>query len=190
MNNSILIIMAGGKSSRMKRDKALLPFRGYNSLAEYQYRRFKSLFHRVYISAKSDKFDFPVDIIEDSYEESSPLIAIISIFERLKDINEVAILSVDSPYIQKEQFQTLLKNRKKEIDIIVANSKNGIEPLCGIYRRTIIPIAKEMLSNNRHSLKTLLERCNSKNIYFENSNLFTNLNYPEDYKLAKTISYP
>jgi len=33
------IIFAGGKSSRMGRDKALLPFGGYDTLTEYQYRR-------------------------------------------------------------------------------------------------------------------------------------------------------
>jgi len=52
------IIFAGGKSSRMGRDKALLPFGGYDTLTEYQYRRLSKIFNRVYISTKNDKFNF------------------------------------------------------------------------------------------------------------------------------------
>ena len=34
-----LVILCGGKSSRMKEDKALLPFSNASSLAKYQYKR-------------------------------------------------------------------------------------------------------------------------------------------------------
>ncbi len=52
------IILAGGKSGRMKKDKSLLPFNEYNTLAEFQYRRLSKIFSKVYISTKNNKFDF------------------------------------------------------------------------------------------------------------------------------------
>ena len=188
MNNSILIIMAGGKSSRMKRDKALLPFGGYNSLAEYQYRKFKPFFSTVYISAKNNKFDFSVALIDDIYTDSSPLIALISIFEILKETDEVFILSVDAPYINLGVFQTLKEEAKKESSVIVADSKNGIEPLCAIYRRKVLPFAKEMLKENKHRLQTLLEGVATQKVFFEDIKLFTNMNYPTDYIRANSLS--
>ncbi|HEY9190437.1 MAG TPA: NTP transferase domain-containing protein, partial [Sulfurovum sp.] len=66
------VIIAGGKSSRMGEDKALLPFGPYRSLAEFQYHRLSSLFETVYISAKKHKFDFSCRVIEDIHQESSP----------------------------------------------------------------------------------------------------------------------
>ncbi|HGZ69822.1 MAG TPA: molybdenum cofactor guanylyltransferase, partial [Nitratifractor sp.] len=75
------VILAGGKSSRMGSDKALLPFGGYPTLAEYQYRRLSILFENVYISTKEDKFDFEAPLILDKEKSSSPLLAAASIFE-------------------------------------------------------------------------------------------------------------
>ena len=188
MNSSILIIMAGGKSSRMKRDKALLPFGGYNSLAEYQYTKFKPFFSIVYISAKNSKFDFSVALIEDVYADSSPLVALVSIFETLIEIDEVFILSVDAPCINLGVFQKLKEEAKKESSVIVADSKNGIEPLCAIYRRSILPEAKKMLKENRHRLQTLFESVSTQKVFFKDENLFINVNYPSDYERAKCLS--
>ena len=188
MNNTILVIMAGGKSSRMQQDKALLPFNGYNSLAEYQCQRFKPLFSKVYISAKENKFDFPIKIIEDCYSSSSPLVGLVSIFETLDKIDEVMVLSVDAPFVDKEVFNALLNRAKKESSVIVAESPNGIEPLCAIYRRAVFPVAQEMLSKNRHRLQTVLDRVETQKLFFSDEKLFMNLNYPSDYELAKTFS--
>ena len=188
MKNSILIIMAGGKSSRMKRDKALLPFGGYNSLAEYQYLKFKPFFSTVYISAKNSKFDFSIAVIKDVYSDSSPLVALVSIFETLRDIDELFILSVDVPCINLGVFQKLKKEAKKESSVIIADSKNGIEPLCAIYRRTVLPSAKKMLKENRHRLKTLFDSVTTQKVFFNDENLFINVNYPYDYERAKRLS--
>ena len=188
MNSSVLIIMAGGKSSRMKQDKALLPFGDYNSLAEYQYRKFKPFFSTVYISAKKNKFDFSVALIEDIYINSSPLVALVSIFETLKERDEVFILSVDSPCINLRVFQKLKEEAKKESSVIVADSKNGIEPLCAIYRRTVLPFAKEMLKENKHRLQTLFESVPTQKVFFKNRELFINMNYPADYFSVNSLS--
>jgi molybdopterin-guanine dinucleotide biosynthesis protein A len=178
-----LVIMAGGKSSRMKQDKALLPFGEYNSLAEYQYKRLSSYFDNIYISAKNNKFDFDVDVIEDRYKNSSPLVGLISIFETLK-IEEVFILSVDAPFITMQTIDTLYSKAEEDKNVIVAESKNGIEPLCGIYRATILERAKNFLEQENHRLQALLNSLNTQKIKI-NHNEFMNLNHPFEYEEAK-----
>jgi len=175
--------MAGGKSSRMKQDKALLPFGKYNSLAEYQYRRLSSYFDKIYISTKSNKFDFDIDIIEDNYNNSSPLVALVSIFDSLKE-EEVFILSVDVPFITTQTIEKLYKEAKEENHIIVAESNNGLEPLCGIYRRAILNTARKFLKEDNHRLQSLLNSVNTQKVKI-NSNEFTNLNHPFEYEEAK-----
>jgi len=67
------VIFAGGKSSRMGKDKASLPFGSYDTLAEYQYQRLKKIFSDIYIGSKTDKFDFNAPLILDRYSVSSPM---------------------------------------------------------------------------------------------------------------------
>ena len=55
-----MVIFAGGKSSRMGQDKALMPFGKYNSLAQYQCERLSKIFKNIYISSKTNKFDFDI----------------------------------------------------------------------------------------------------------------------------------
>ena len=183
--NSIAVILAGGKSSRMKQDKALLPFGGCNSLTEFQQRRLSKIFSKVYISSKNNKFDFDVDIIEDRYESSSPLVALVSIFEALDDIEEVFLLSVDAPFVDKGIINTLYKNNTSIDDVVVAQSNNGLEPLCAIYHRSCLIEAKKALEANRHKLHSLFEKLNLKIVKIDNEYAFINLNYPSEYREAK-----
>ena len=186
-SNSIAVILAGGKSSRMQRDKALLPFWGYSSLAEFQYIRLSKLFSKVYISSKNNKFDFDVDIIEDRYEESSPLVALVSIFETLSNIEEVFLLSVDAPFVNKGIIDTLYKNNNVIKDIVVAKSNNGLEPLCAIYNRSCLIEAKKALKANQHKLRSLFKNLNIKIVKIENESAFINLNYPSEYEKVKKL---
>jgi molybdopterin-guanine dinucleotide biosynthesis protein A len=178
-----LVIIAGGKSSRMKQDKALLPFGEFNSLAEYQYRRLSSYFDKIYISAKNNKFDFDVDIIEDKYNNSSPLVALVSIFETLQE-EEVFILSVDAPFVTTQTIEKLYMEAEDESSAIVVESNNGLEPLCGIYRQSILNRAKEFLIEDNHRLQALLNSINTQKVKI-NHNEFMNLNHPFEYEKAK-----
>ena len=187
-NRKTAVIIAGGKSSRMGRDKALLPFAGYSTLAEYQYRRLSDFFEKVYISAKSNKFDFDVRMVEDRYEVSSPLVAIVSIFESL-EVSEVFILSVDAPFVSIETIEKLYQKAESSTsDIIVAKSPHGVEPLCAIYRRSMFPLAQKLLDEESHRLQTLLAEANTSTVEFEDEMLFTNLNHPKEYEEAHSTA--
>jgi molybdopterin-guanine dinucleotide biosynthesis protein A len=179
------VLFAGGKSSRMGKDKALLPFAHYNSLSEFQYRRFEELFETVYLSAKDDKFDFEAPLILDRYEISSPLAALVSVFETL-DSDAVFILSVDAPFVEKNIIAELLENIE-DCDAVIAQSESGSQPLCGIYKRSILPIALKSLEENDHRLGKLLKRVKTKWVSFEDDAAFANLNHPQEYEDAKKL---
>ena len=182
--NSTAVIFAGGRSSRMGKDKSLLPFGEYDTLCEYQYRRLQKIFKRVYVSAKSGKFSFDAEIITDIHEDSSPLVGLVSIFETVAD-NEIFVLSVDAPFVDKAVLDKLYKKSgDTTLDAIVAKSPMGTQPLCGIYRRSVLPKARQLLDKNIHRLNFLLKESNTKYIEFPNEDPFFNINHPEDYKKA------
>jgi molybdopterin-guanine dinucleotide biosynthesis protein A len=177
------VIFAGGKSSRMGEDKALLPFGGYPTLTEFQQAKLHTMFDKVYISAKENKFNFDCLVIEDNDTENSPLVGIISIFETLK-VEEVFILSVDAPLVNKETIQKLLENDHPSRDAIVAQSPSGIQPLCGVYKRSILPLAYMQLEKGNHRLGDLLKLANTLFVKFDEDIPFTNLNHPGEYQKA------
>ena len=177
------IIFAGGKSSRMGEDKALLPFAHYPTLTEFQYDKLSTLFDKVYISAKENKFDFDCIVIQDNYTEDSPLIGLISVFETLK-AEEVFILSVDAPFVNKETIEKLLKHNESKFDVVVAESPSGVQPLCGLYKRSILPLAYTQLEKENHRLGDLLRLANTLFVEFDEDDPFTNLNHPKEYQQA------
>lgn len=178
-----LVIFAGGKSSRMGEDKALLPFGKYPTLTQYQYTKLSHYFQNVYISSKTDKFDFECRVIEDTQEGYSPLIALLSIFETLA-VDEVFILSVDAPFVSKEVIERILESRDERRDIVVAKSPSGVQPLCGCYKKTILPLAYAQLEKGNHKLLDLLALAKTKLVVFKEDEPFTNLNHPQEYREA------
>ncbi len=177
----VAIIFAGGKSSRMGSDKSLLPFAGYSSLTHYQHQRLSSMFDEVYISTKKDKFDFPANLILDRYSDSSPLVALISIFDST-DIEEAFVLSVDAPFVDSDIIDEIYNHSiESDSDVIVAKSRQGLEPLCAIYRRSILEKAKIFLEQNNHRLNALIREVDATIVEFTDDEKFSNLNYHHEY---------
>lgn len=179
------IIFAGGKSSRMGQDKSLLAFGGYRSLAEYQYQRLSSLFDKVYISAKEDKFDFTADIIEDSPSQNifAPTAGFDALFKRLQD-KRFFVLSVDTPFISREEIRILLENDREELDAVIARTASGSHPMCGIYHRSLAEAFETMLHEDNHRLGQLLKKSKTAFVDFEEERAFANLNHPHEYEEA------
>ncbi len=177
------VIFAGGKSSRMGRDKASLPFGGFDTLAEYQYQRLKKIFKDVYIGSKTEKFDFDAPLILDCYEANSPMAGLVSAFETLEKADAVFVLSVDAPFVDEAIISRLLR-ADGNADAVIARCCKKVQPLCGLYRRSTLPNAKATLDADKHKMGILLEELNTHYVDFENKDAFLNLNRPEEYETA------
>ena len=180
------IIFAGGKSSRMGRDKALLPFGSFSTLCEFQHSRLSKIFSNVYISCKDrNKFNFEANFIEDSssIDTFAPTIGFISAFEQLPNKSFFAI-SVDSPFINEEIIKILLSFSKEGFDAVVARTSQGIQPLCGFYSDSLEKKFLQMQKEDNHKLTYLLKLSNTHFVDFQDKHAFLNLNYPDEYQQA------
>ncbi len=181
------VIFAGGKSSRMGEDKALLPFAGFDTLTQFQLSKFTPYFKDVYIGCKDkSKFDFNANFIEDlkRYEDSAPHIGLISAFEKLESA-AIAVISVDAPYFEAKHFERLY-DKLADGDAVVSKSPNGNQPLCAIYKRSILPLLKEMTAQKKYRFAHLFEKISVKFVEFKDEGIFTNLNTAEDYEKLNT----
>jgi molybdopterin-guanine dinucleotide biosynthesis protein A len=180
------IIFAGGRSSRMGRDKALLPFAGFPTLTQYQYVRLQKLFRRVCISAKeADKFGFEADVIPDTVETGihAPTAGFVSVFQHLDD-EKVFVLSVDSPFVGTEQIAELIAADGDDVDAVIARTGSGSHPMCGIYNRSLLPDFERMLHEDNHRLGQLLKQRRTRYVSFGDETPFANLNHPHEYEEA------
>ena len=178
------IIVAGGKSSRMGSDKALLPFGQSETLTQYQLKRIDGWFQSVHVSCKNrDKFDFDASFIEDvkEFDEFSPLVALYSILKKIQA--PVAILSVDTPFVNKEVYDKLYRYIL-DFDAVIAKSPFGSHQLCALYSPEILQTLKEQIMQDNHKIRDLLAKIKTKYIDFDDDELFTNLNRPDEYKKA------
>ena len=180
------VIFAGGKSSRMGEDKTLLPFAGFTTLTEFQYSRLTKIFSHVYISCKDKtKFDFKANFIEDSQVADiyAPTLGFISTFSTLKS-NTFFAISVDVPFINATIINELIKYDTPQVDATIAKTSQGIQPLCGIYHRSLEKKFLDMLKSDEHKLGFLLKNSNTNFLTFKDEELFLNLNHPQEYKKA------
>jgi len=179
------VILAGGKSSRMGQDKALMPFGGYGSMVEYQYAKMSKIFKKVYISTKEDKFNFKANLILDRYKESSPLVAIASVLEEINE--DFFLISVDMPLIPIEDIENLkhLYIESQKFEIYTIKTENGIEPTVSIYTKAILPKVQNMLKSGNHKLKELIKICGTKVVNTDSGKSYLNVNTEDDYNSAK-----
>ena len=182
------VILCGGKSSRMKEDKTLLPFFNSNSLAQFQYDRLKLHFQNIYISSKTNKFNFINEknlILDENKEIFSPILALDTIFKKINN-RKIFIITVDSPFVTIESIKELIKN-SVDVDVCVAKTEDKVHNLCGVFDSNISITIQSMLRDDIHKINYLIKQNKFKIIEFTNHNEFMNINNPEDYK--KSLSY-
>ena len=173
------VILAGGKSSRMGTDKALLPFYEFSSLAKFQHHKLSKLFSTVYLSAKNNKFDFECNFLQDcDMANFSPLIALKSAIEA-SDSDRVFIIAVDYPFISQQSITKLIQNETGHEIIIAKTIQN--HNLCGIYTKKVLPKIDELISNNIHKIGYLISISNHITIDFKDNDEFCNLNFKSQY---------
>lgn len=183
MFNFPCVILAGGKSSRMGKDKSLLPFGGFKTLTEYQINRLQPLFKSVHVSAKEDKFSFHMKLIKDDMETFSPMVAFAKILNHFKN-SHVFIISVDAPFVTSHEIEKLL-SYANDYDIIIPKTPSHEHPLCGFYTTSLASKCEELACKDMHKIGLLKDFAKVKYVEFKEEEPFTNLNYIDEYEKAK-----
>ena len=150
-------ILAGGKSSRLGRNKALLPVRG-RSLLELQVHRLAPLFDRIVIGA-SDPLPysgFGLPIIPDFYAVGCALTGIhAALSAALTEF--VFVVACDLPHLSPDLVDSLLRQRIG-VDAVVPISSRGDEPLHAVYSKKCLPAIHEAARQGRWGTAAFLSR--------------------------------
>lgn len=176
-----VIILAGGQSRRMQREKSLLPVNG-SVLIETVIAQIGPHFSEIIISTDAkDKFAFlDLPLIEDEIPGQGPLMAIMSAL-RVSAHAINFILACDIPFIHIPFMQKILSLAKAH-DIVVPRYRDGkFEPLFAAYNRGVIPVIEEQIKRGDRKISSLFPVCRTKFVAMDRQKWFRNLNTLKEY---------
>lgn len=181
-----LVILAGGKSTRMGSDKASLPF-GKLSVIESMIERFRHYFNNIYISAaQKDQLEilrleerYGVTLIYDDVKACGPIGGLYAVFNQTK-LESFYICAVDMPFADPEILLKCLPENKDMDYCVVSHDDGKVQPLFGWYHRRIFPVIQKLLKNHQYKMMHIFEQCNGQMICMEKAVLcgqcFFNMN--------------
>jgi len=190
------IILAGGKSLRFGRNKALEKIAGM-TLVERVITHLKPITGRIVLVTDGDNGRFSeiksVEAITDIYPARGPLGGI---YTGLSASNTVAniVVACDMPFINTALLSRMVGIAPGFDAVIPRWPNNQIEPLHGIYSGSCIPVMKKRLENNQLSISECLKEMNVR--YFDQAEFskfdpefqsFFNINNQADIELFNKI---
>lgn len=195
VNNISCVILAGGASKRFNGIvKAKIVIDGKTIISRI-IETISDIFDEIIIvTNKPDEFKEyrNYKIIGDQFLNKGPLGGIHS---ALKETDRKALFVVagDMPLLEKEiiirQIDFFNNN---DCDILIPQINNNIEPLHGIYKKTIISILEEYLEGeNDYAIREFFKKTDVRYMQFEGSekhiSAFTNINSPSDISVVKNF---
>lgn len=146
------LVLTGGKSKRMQKDKALIEYYG-KPHAKYIYEILDKFCDKTYLSAKKGQWDetslSDLPKIYDQKEDDGPIYGILNALKTKSDAYWL-IVACDLIYFNDQTVQTLLSNIDSTKDVVAfTNKEKGFaEPLCTLYGPDAIYIFEEALKLN------------------------------------------
>lgn len=186
-------ILAGGRSTRMGRDKATLEIGGVTMID-----RAIDLVRRAGVepvvvgSFGEDQRNLSARVIADDWPGAGPLGGIAAALRQTQAPWNLAI-ACDMPYLTAEWLEFLLRRASASpADAVVPKNENGVEPMCAMYHERAGAAIRGALENGIRKVTEGLTKLQVEYVEREewkgfdsDGLLFKNMNEPADYEEAK-----
>jgi molybdopterin-guanine dinucleotide biosynthesis protein A len=185
-------ILAGGESSRMGRDKALLELGGV-PLVVRTARLVESVAGPPTVIGNADAFrPLGLRAIEDDWPGSGPLGGIATAL-RASSAPWSLVVACDLPYLSKPWLDFLVARAlASEGAAVLPMNTRGAEPLCAMYHKRCEPAIREALESGTRKVTDGLQSLLVEMIgplewkgFDSDGLLFKNMNSPADYEEAR-----
>ena len=186
------VILAGGKSSRMGRPKAMLSF-GEEPLVKFVIRGLATLFPDIVLVAAPGQElpELPVTLVRDEVAYQGP---VGGLCYGLRECRSAAafVTSCDVPFLSLPLVSHLAA-RLPGHDVVVPHWEGRLQPLHAVYRRSVLPLLERQLE--RGELRPVFLFDKVRTLKLEEDEIraldpdgwsFFNMNTPDDYECALT----
>jgi molybdenum cofactor guanylyltransferase len=184
-------VLAGGKSSRMGADKALLELGGQTLLAR-ALDVAAQVTRQVRLVGNRNRFAAFGTPIEDVYPERGPLGGIhAALLSTATELN--LMLAVDLPFVGPDFLRYLIL-RAEGANAVVTLPRSGgfLQPLCAVYRKEFGEAAENSLRAGKNKIGPLLDKVKTRVIEPDEltqagftGEVFRNLNTPAEWEAAR-----
>lgn len=199
------IVLAGGRSRRMGRDKAFLPW-GQTTLIEHLIERLHDVTDEVIVavnpalSRKGGVKDAPrfrslnVRVVEDLVPDAH---ALGGLYTGLRAASHELcfVCGCDMPWLDPAVIRWLIREADG-YDMVVPRTSDGLQPLHAIYRVSVRSVIEEQLRRGALALADLVGRVRAKIVGAEalrrldpQGFSFLNMNTPDEYMTALNDSH-
>lgn len=178
------LVLTGGRSRRMGKDKALLRVGNETQLSRVV-RLLSPFVDQVFVSTRADQRDERergnYQQIVDRYEDLGPIAGILTAMEAHPDAGWL-VLACDLPKVDADTIRHLLENRSFDQSFTAyRSSHDGLpEPLCAYYPARSSVIVKAFVDDGMICPRKLLIRSDTHLLELRNPAALDNVNTPED----------
>ena len=191
INDCTAIILAGGNSSRMGRDKAMLPFNG-TTLLQSVIDVVQPLFPLTLLSVRESRKEIALPQVLDNQTNGGPLAGLVSALEIIST-PWAFVVACDMPFIVPAMIERLAILRSGH-QAVIPLAHGYAQPLLAFYAQSCLPALREHLVNGNKSILGALEKLDSHLVAMDELSAtdiqlrsFIDLDTPQDVKLAEAI---
>jgi molybdopterin-guanine dinucleotide biosynthesis protein A len=183
------LVLTGGHSRRMHRDKASLEYAGKSQLVRAM-ELLTPLVVRCFVSVRADQLDDPhraaYDTIADIKPNLGPIGGIHAALHAYPD-QAWLILACDLPFLDRATLQHLIARRAgTRVATAYRSSFDALpEPLCAIFEPRSRQIIEESLAQGQQCPRALLSRADVELLDLPNPRALDNVNSGEEYAAAR-----
>ncbi len=187
------LILAGGASSRMHRDKAALLYEGKTQL-DRAFDLARRHLHPVYVSARAEQAADPTRSVKPLIldlpslaEAGGPIVGIRSAMAAHPDVAWL-VIACDLPFLSDAALDQLLRERDPGVLATAFRSAHdGLpEPLCAIWEPAAAAALADYQSGGGRCPRKFLIRHPAALIEPQDARALDNVNTPEEYDAAQT----
>ncbi|GGA65945.1 molybdenum cofactor guanylyltransferase [Edaphobacter acidisoli] len=177
-------VLAGGRSTRMGQDKAILQLGGL-TLVERCLGKLRTVCDEVAIAGGKPELERYGRVIPDEAPGCGPLGGIVAALEQSAHEWNL-FLPVDAPFVPDKCLRELLQVAAVgDWAAVIARADGRLQPLCGVYSRTMLPALRRELAEGRWKVAPALELAGRVHVMdFANVKWFANLNTPAEFAEA------
>ena len=180
-DNITAFILAGGQSSRMGTDKAVIMFKAKPMIEHVRGALSISFKNIILISNHITHQSLGLPVIKDAFENIGPLGGIIAGLRHSQtELN--LFMACDMPMVTPQIINALVEQTKP--NSCTTTSYNGkIETLCTLFPKSALPQLEEMVNDQRYRLYDVLDSLKAQVVdvsHLCSFNPFANINTPED----------
>jgi molybdenum cofactor guanylyltransferase len=183
------LVLTGGRSRRMQRDKASLEYAGKSQLARAM-ELLTPLVARSFVSVRSDQLHDPqrsaYDTIADIRPNLGPIGGIHAALHAYPEHGWL-ILACDLPFLDRDTLQYLIAHRASAriATAYRSNFDGEPEPLCAIFEPRSREIIEQSLAGGQQCPRALLSRNDVELLELPNARALDNINTGEEYTAAQ-----